>query len=186
MNRFFNGQTMFAVVMTLLFVAVPGFAKRAAEKVRRYEKEMFIYAAKVEKRVKYVKDFNDADGADILKWKEATAFYTTEFTKVAGKAETSAADPALTVTLNTDIGPGKDKFREVLDGASKMREGKEKQSQEVGADIRAGFDIALWAAVAVAVLMVLAAAFFFTPKAAPRSDARMSQLRSGLPTQGRG
>jgi hypothetical protein len=232
MNRFFNSQTIFAFVMALLFVAVSGFANSAAEskvaqvathnvsatsllariqvqaeKMRRYEKEMFIYASTPDKRAKYVKDFNDAavklldlqneaagsghkgfndaDRAEMLKWKEATAFYTTEFTKVAGKAETSAADPTLTVTLNNDIGPGKDKFREVLDGASKMREGKEKQSQEVGADIRAGFNTALWAVVAMAVLMVLAAAFVFTPKAAQRPDARMSQMRSGLPTQGR-
>jgi hypothetical protein len=232
-NRFLNGQTVFAFVMSLLFVAVAGFANNAAEskvaqvathnvsatsllariqiqaeKMRRYEKEMFIYAATPDKRAKYVKEFtdanvklldlqneaagpshkgfSDAERVEVLKWKEATAFYTSEFTKVTNKAESSAADPALTITLNTDIGPGKDKFREVLDGASKMRESKEKESQAVGAQIHSGFDNALWAVIGMAMLMVLASVFVFAPKAAPqRADARMSQLRSGLPTQGR-
>ncbi len=231
MNRLFNGKTAFAFVMALLFVAVVGFANNAgkskvaqvathnvsatsllariqiqAEKMRRYEKEMFIYASNAEKRAKYVKEFNeatvklldlqneaagpshkgfsDAERVELLKWKEATAFYTTEFSKVTAKAESSAADPALTITLNTDIGPGKDKFREVIDGASKMRENKEKESRDVGTEIRSGFDNVLWAVIAMAVVMVLAAAFVFAPKAIPkRADARMSQLRSGLPSQ---
>lgn len=231
MNRFFNGQTLFAAVMAFLLVSVVGYANSAAEskvaqvathnvgatsllariqiqaeKMRRYEKEMFIDAANPEKRAKYVKDFNDAavklldlqndaagtgnkgftdaDRAEVLKWKEATAFYTTEFTKVTGKAETATADPGLTVTLNTDIGPGKDRFREVLDGASKMRESKEKLSKEVGDEIRKGFDLVSWAVIAMAALLVLAAMFVFTPKAAAKpAGPQASQLRSGLPSQ---
>lgn len=232
MKRLFNTQTLFAIVMAIVLVAVVGFANQAAkrkvaqvathnvsatsllariqvqaEKMRRYEKEMFIYAATPDKRAKYIKDFNDAtvklmdlqndaaaaghkgftdaDRAEVLKWKEATAFYTTEFTKVAGKAETSVPDANLTVTLNTDIGPGKDRFREVLDGASKMREAKEKLSTQIGADIDRGFQWVMWAVMGMAALLVLAAAFFFTPtvRRESRTDPRTSSLRGVMPTE---
>jgi hypothetical protein len=232
MNRMFNSQTVFALVMAIVLVAGVGFANQTAErkvtqvashnvsatsllariqiqaeKMRRYEKEMFIYAATPDKRAKYVKEFNDAtvklmdlqndaaaaghkgftdaDRAEVLKWKEATAFYSTEFTKVVGKAETSAPDANLTVSLNTDIGPGKDRFREVLDGASKMREAKEKLSTQIGGDIRRGFQWVMWAVMGMAALLVLAAAFFFTPtvRRESRTDPRTSSLRGVMPTE---
>jgi hypothetical protein len=131
-----------------------------AERMRRYEKEMFIYAAVPDKRAKYVKEFDDAysklldlmnqamgsqqkgftaeDRKQVVKWSEATAFYGNEFRKTVGGAE-GAATPEqradLAVRLNNDIGPGKDRFREVLDGATKMRESKEKASLEINTEI---------------------------------------------------
>lgn len=158
-----------------------------AERMRRYEKEMFIYAAVPDKRAKYVKEFDDAytklldlqnqamssqhkgftaeDRKQVVKWGEATAFYGNEFRKTVGGAD-SAATPEqkadLTVRLNNDIGPGKDRFREVLDGAAKTREAKEKASLEINTEIDAQFGrlnaivAALGAALAICGVFVFA------------------------------
>lgn len=124
------------------------------ERMRRYEKEMFIYAAQAEARAKYAKEFDgaytklialsndaaalghkgftDEDRAEMAKWIDATAFYANEFRRLTVSAESPAADPAtLTMTLNNGIKAGKDRFRVLLDGASAMREKKEQQAMAI-------------------------------------------------------
>jgi hypothetical protein len=124
------------------------------ERMRRYEKEMFIYAAQAEARAKYAKEFDgaytklialnneaaalghkgftDEDRAEMAKWLDATAFYANEFRRLTASAEAPSADTAaLTLTLNNGIKAGKDRFRVLLDGASAMREKKEQQAMAI-------------------------------------------------------
>jgi hypothetical protein len=163
-----------------------------AERMRRYEKEMFIYAAVADKRVKYVKEFDDAhtklldlqnqalasqhkgftdaDRAEMLKWAEPTTFYTNEFRRTATTAELSTAAQAaeLTVKLNNDIGPGKDRFRSLLDGATAMREAKEKASLEIHGDIQQSFTLLNWIVMALGLLVTVIGVAVFARKAEVR------------------
>lgn len=133
------------------------------ERMRRYEKEMFIYAAQAESRAKYAKEFDgaytkllalnneaaaqghkgftDEDRAQMAKWLDATAFYANEFRRLTVIAESAAADQStLTLTLNNGIKAGKDRFRVLLDGASAMREKKEQQAMAINDTIDEVFD----------------------------------------------
>jgi hypothetical protein len=149
-----------------------------AERMRRYEKEMFIYGAVADKRAKYVtefddahtklldlqnqamasrhKGFTDADRAEVVKWAEATTFYTGEFRRAAStaaNASTPEQKGELTIKLNNDIGPGKDRFRAVLDGASAMRDAKEKASIEIQGELKRSFDLLNWIVAGMAAAM---------------------------------
>lgn len=140
------------------------------EKMRRYEKEMFIYVAVADKRAGYVKEFDEAytkllaqsdrmlapsgkafsdeERKQIAAWKNAAIFYTGEFTRLArqadgAQAQLSSLSPeqrgTLTVEYNNAIKEGKDRFRELLSGAEKMRVAKEAQSQEIAGELDAIF-----------------------------------------------
>jgi hypothetical protein len=138
------------------------------ERLRRYEKELFIYVAVPDKRDGYAKEFegaytrllglgndmlapsgtafNDAERAEILKWMQAANFYGGEFTKLVRRAQdvnasTLSAEQrlGLTVSYNDDIKAGKDRFRELLTGADAMRQAKEKGSLTLGTEMRTIF-----------------------------------------------
>lgn len=138
------------------------------ERLRRYEKELFIYVAIADKRDNYAKEFdgaytrllnlgnemmapsgkafNDEERAEILKWMQAAAFYGAEFTKLVRRAQDMNASTltneqrlGLTVAYNDDIKSGKDRFRELLTGADAMRLAKEKRSLTLGAEMRTIF-----------------------------------------------
>jgi hypothetical protein len=138
------------------------------EKMRRYEKELFIYVAVPDKRAGYAKEFDtsytrllnlsnemlapsgaaftDAERAEILKWKEAATFYGGEFTKLAQRAQTinlasltTEQRLGLTVAYNDDIKAGKDRFRELLTGTDAMRQAKEKRSLALGDEMHGIF-----------------------------------------------
>lgn len=155
------------------------------EKMRRYEKELFIYVANPERRAHYAKEFDssytkllelvgtmqatgnknftDAERAEIAKWHQAAAFYGSEFNVLVNKANSVDArqlpvdqQATLTVTYNEAIKAGKDRFRELLVGSGKMREAKEKHSQEVAATIRSTFDKLQLAAVGLGALLMVA------------------------------
>lgn len=155
------------------------------ERMRRYEKEMFIYAAVPDKRAKYVKEFDavhtgllgdlnaalasqnkgfsDGDRQKVKGWLEATSFYGNEFRKVVAAAEfaTPEQQAGLTTRLNADIGPGKDRFRALLDGAAAMREEKLQASVAIGDEISASkrhIDYVLFGSA----LLVSALVFIFT------------------------
>jgi hypothetical protein len=138
------------------------------EKMRRYEKEMFIYVAEDAKRTGYVKEFDaaymkmlalldamlapssqafdDAERAQILAWKQASIFYVNEFATLAQRAQalqfqsmTAEQRAGLTVQYNNDIKAGKDRFRELLSGADTLRGKKEESSQNIATEIQATF-----------------------------------------------
>lgn len=174
-----------------------------AERMRRYEKEMFIYAAVADKRAKYVKDFDeaytklldlqnqalasqhkgftDADRAEVTKWAEATSFYTNEFRRTATTAELATAEQKaeLTIKLNNDIGAGKDRFRLVLDGATAMREAKEKASLEIHGDIQQSFDRLNWIVLAMGLLATAIAVVVFARKKTLPAATGAAFQRSG-------
>jgi LPXTG-motif cell wall-anchored protein len=204
MRRFLTPLALSTAALMALFVAIVSFANLRverdieqavkhnfaaagllsklqiqAERMRRYEKELFIYAAVPEKRAKYVKEFDEAhaklldlqnqamasqhkgfseaDRAEVLKWASASSFYANEFRKVVATAEfagTAEQKAELTVKLNNDIGPGKDRFRTVLDGAAALREAKEKASLDIHTDIQQGFDRLNWIVMAMGLLIV--------------------------------
>lgn len=138
------------------------------EKMRRYEKELFIYVAVPDKRDGYAKEFdgaytrllalsndmlapsgsafNDAERAEIAKWKQAAAFYGGEFTKLVRRAQATNIGTlsneqrlGLSVAYNEDIKAGKDRFRELLAGTDTMRQEKEKRSLALGQEMRSIF-----------------------------------------------
>lgn len=138
------------------------------EKMRRYEKELFIYVAVPDKRDGYAKEFDgaytrllalsnemlapsgkaftDTERAEIAKWKEAASFYGSEFTKLVRRAQsttiatlTNEQRLGLTVAYNEDIKAGKDRFRELLSGTDTMRQAKEKRSLALGDEMRSIF-----------------------------------------------
>lgn len=174
-----------------------------AERMRRYEKEMFIYAAVADKRAKYVKDFDEAytklldlqnqalasqhkgfteaDRAEVTKWAEATSFYTNEFRRTATTAELATAEQKaeLTIKLNNDIGAGKDRFRLVLDGATAMREAKEKASLEIHGDIQQSFDRLNWIVLAMGLLATAIAVVVFARKKTLPAATGAAFQRSG-------
>lgn len=139
-----------------------------AEKMRRYEKEMFIYVANPEKRTGYVKEFdgsynkmlplldtmlapsgtafNDAERKEILEWKNAAVFYTSQFYGLGRKADGLQIDQlsndqklGLTTGYNDAIKTGKDQFRTLLGGTDKMRSAKEAAAQGIATEIEATF-----------------------------------------------
>jgi hypothetical protein len=172
-----------------------------AERMRRYEKEMFIYAAVPDKRAKYMKDFddaytklldlqnqamatqhkgfNDADRAEVTKWSAATTFYTGEFRRAATTAEVASTPEQkaeLTIKLNNDIGPGKDRFRTVLEGASAMRDVKEKSSIEIQGELKQSFNRLNWIVMGLAAAISVVGFAAFARKANPAASQRNSQF----------
>lgn len=178
------------------------------EKMRRYEKEMFIYAAVPASRIKYVKEFDEAhtkllallteagmpgnrafsddERQQISAWTEATAYYTSEFLKIAGTADAiaiaslSAEDRAtLAVRFNNDIKQGKDRFATLLSGAAKLREDKEQASLGISTEIDNVFDKLLYLVTGVA-LVLLAGVALTQPRRLPVHPATTQARRSQL------
>lgn len=137
----------------------------AGEKMRRFEKEMFIYVAVPDKRAGYAKEFDaayskllemlddalapsgvafdDAERAELLKWKNATTFYANEFGALVRRAGelplasmTQEQRATLSVDFNERIKAGKDRFRDLLAGTEKMRLAKEARSQQIAGELQ--------------------------------------------------
>lgn len=153
------------------------------EKMRRYEKEMFIYVADSGKRAGYLKEFDtaytkmltlldtmllpsgstftDEERQQVLAWKQAAVFYAGEFASLGRKAQaiqtntlTAEQRVGLTVEYNDAIKAGKDRFRELLGGTDKMRTAKEDAAQQIASEIDATF-LRLRAGVLVGGLLVI-------------------------------
>jgi hypothetical protein len=171
------------------------------ERMRRYEKEMFIYAAQAEARNKYVREFDvaytkllslsngaaaqghkgfsDEDRAEMAKWLDATAFYANEFRRLTASAESAAAEQTA-LTLNNGIKAGKDRFRVVLDGASAMREKKEQQAMAINDTIDQVFDRELLLMMIIGGVIVLGgAAWLLVISPGATSAPTRSRLASG-------
>lgn len=134
------------------------------ERLRRFEKEAFIYLNDSGRRQDYARQFDatarllladldsalmpggtgfdDADRALLGKWKEAAFFYFWEFERLVARAQraetasgTATPTPMNIVEFNAAIGPGKNRFRELLDGADRMRAAKERASMRIADEI---------------------------------------------------
>lgn len=138
------------------------------EKMRRYEKEAFIYVSDTARRQGYMKEFdgaygrllkqldemllpsgpyfNDEERKQVLAWKEAAVFYAGEMSALGARAEsinaatlTAEQRAGLTVQFNEGIKAGKDRFRLLLGGTEKMRSAKEEGAQQIAVEINATF-----------------------------------------------
>lgn len=134
------------------------------EKLRRYEKEMFIYVAVREKRSGYVAEFEtsytkllalmdemlqpsslvftDDERRQMAEWKSAAIIYANAFAALGRRAETISLASlsteqrlGLTAEFNDAIKPAKDTFRVLLTGTEKMRSAKEAAAQRIAVDI---------------------------------------------------
>lgn len=180
-----------------------------AERMRRFEKEMFIYAAAGDNRAKYVKEFDEAhrrllalmneaaapshkgfsdeERIEMLKWLEATAFYSHEFRRIAVQLDNGSLGAAgdakgeLTLTANKLIGAGKDRFRTLLDGTARMREAKERSSLAIHDEIRAIFRNLLGVLAGIAMLAVVGVAVYVL-----RRPAGATETARGSPLSVRG
>lgn len=124
----------FKAAMDLSKVAVAG------QKIRRYEKEYFIYVDNLRKRAGYSEEFNethakleqlletmvtdfsgtwsDQDRLEIRRWQQALLAYGQGFRSVVDKVETAQITD--TVGANVAIQDAKNKFRVLLKGTAKM------------------------------------------------------------------
>ncbi len=156
------------------------------ERMRRFEKEMFIYVTNPKKRAEYAatfdasardllidldlalqpggRSFNDAQRKSIAAWKDAALFYMQEFDKLVRYASrlddpqaTASLELKSTLDFNGAIGPGKDRLRELLKGAEEMRLAKEKSSMQIAGEIDREFALLFAAAAALAALALLIA-----------------------------
>lgn len=109
---------------------------QAAQKIRRFEKEYFIYVADADKRAHYFAEFqsarqeiegflaslrvigatgsNDSELQQLRAWQAATAFYVAEFEKV--DRQVSSKRISSVAAANAAIADGKNRFRSVLTG----------------------------------------------------------------------
>lgn len=131
-----------------------------AEKIRRYEKETFIYIAEPETRQKYQneheasakrlfktldsmlaqsnKAFNEKERQQIGDWSTAAEFYVGEFAMLMQKASnldnqslTPSQQGTLTVQYNDGIKAGKDRFKLLVDRSEALRNEKEAAAQGI-------------------------------------------------------
>jgi hypothetical protein len=214
-NRYTERQVEQAVRQNFAAAGLLAKMQVQAERMRRYEKEMFIYAAQPDKQAKYAKEFDEAhaqllrlqnetaalshkgfsdeDRAAMAKWIDATTFYTTEFGRMVQAAKTAQQSAMtgeqraeLTLKLNADIAAGKDRFRELLDGTAKMREAKEAASLAIGSEIGAALRKVWLGLAAVAAAAVLFAALSMRRGAAGHNGPSVDARASGLrPTHAR-
>lgn len=137
------------------------------------------------------KTFSTEDVVTFNSWKAAADFYGDEFKNIMKKADEgqlippappveaapakagAAAAPAAPVAVvqtaflaNGMIGPGKDRFRTLLDGTTKMRQAKASESAKSVEAIRADFSRATWVQLGVFLVGFLIAAYlmFSIPK----------------------
>lgn len=157
-------------------------------KLRRYEKEYFIYLHDPAKREKYLRDwegtFKDAQtdlakmvssrdevysGEDTLMfsdWKEAFQFYGSEFTKIVEEYKSvgragQVADPAaegLTAAANERIQEGKTRLNAALEDITRMGQTKTQESLALIARVEAGFQSAVTISLSLTALGIALAA----------------------------
>jgi len=172
-----------SVRRNFLAAGVLSHVQLQGERLRRYEKEMFIYVAEPAKRLEYVKEFDtaaremlteldsallpssrsfdDAERQQIARWKAAALFYIGEFERLAERAQQldmpgrAPSELVTTIDFNKAIGPGKDRFRELLKGAQTMRVAKEQASMQIATRMDRQFFALLTGTIVLAVLGLL-------------------------------
>ena len=137
------------------------------ERMRRFEKEMFIYVTVPARRKAYQKEFDDAfqamlvdldtalapsgtafndqERAEILRWKEAAMTYATAFNRLEVAAvlldrpeSASVATLRTSQDFNKAIEEGKNAFRALLSGTEQMRTRRKADASSIAAEIERG------------------------------------------------
>jgi HAMP domain-containing protein len=142
------------------------------QKLRRFEKEHFIYIADASKRDKYYKEWTEAkesiqrrlsgaindeqetwsteDRAELSRWEQSLNVYSDGFRAVHRRAERGALTS--TTEANEEISQAKNAFRTFLEGTDKLGKAKMAQAKQAAKDIDANFSV-----VYIAVLLTSAA-----------------------------
>jgi HAMP domain-containing protein len=126
-----------------------GFISTELQKLRRFEKEYFIYVGSPEKRRGYDADvrraistiaenltrmglnrehrYTAAESEAFKAWERDLGFYSSEFVNIVNQVETGTI--VTTSAANAAIGPGKDRLKSMLDGTAK--DGAERQKAAI-------------------------------------------------------
>lgn len=126
-----------------------GAVSTEVQKMRRFEKEYFIYVNSPEKRRGYDADvrkaslvidehltrmaanrekrYTAAEAERFAGWERDLAFYTAEFIAIVQKVENG--ELATTAAANAAIGPGKDRLKKLIDGSA--QDGAERQAASI-------------------------------------------------------
>jgi HAMP domain-containing protein len=138
--RSINNQLTENLASGVATTAEVGAISTEVQKMRRFEKEYFIYVDNADKRRGYDADVRKASGvitesltrmmnnrdrryseaqvAKFKKWEADLAFYTQQFIAVVNKVENGEIKG--TVAANAAIGPGKDRIKDLIDGSAKF------------------------------------------------------------------
>lgn len=147
-NRSVNDELTARLAAEVATTAEVGSVATEVQKMRRFEKEYFIYADSPEKRRGYDVDvrkssafitesltrmannrdkrYTQAQIETFRKWEADLAFYTQQFIGVANKVENGEIKG--TVAANAAIGPGKDRLKDLIDGSAKFGAQTQKDS----------------------------------------------------------
>jgi methyl-accepting chemotaxis protein len=131
------------------------------QKLRRFEKEHFIYIAEASKRDKYYQEWTEAkesiqhrligaikdkpgtwsteDLAELSLWEQSLNAYSDGFQGVHRMAV--RGDLTSTTEANQEIAPAKNAFRAFLDGTDKLGKAKIAQAKQAAEDIDANFGV---------------------------------------------
>lgn len=145
-NKEFNGSVVIATLAV------------EAQKIRRYEKEYFIYVGDAQKAKKYQDEWTgtyktiqsqlgaiiadhagiwtSTEKAEFRQWEAALVAYGQGFDKVVSDVKSGALPN--TLTANAAISDAKDKFRVLLDGTVKVGEQKLRNAKTAASQITEG------------------------------------------------
>lgn len=145
------------------------------QKLRRFEKEFFIYADDPEKRGKYVKEWTESfntliaqlaqlqsnpnyfaaprERAVLAAWTQAAKAYGEGFKSIVQQVDEGTL--AGTRAANSAIGPYKDMFRVLLDGAGSEQANRISRSKQDIQDIKGQFGIVMVAFAALTLAGVI-------------------------------
>lgn len=140
------------------------------QKLRRFEKEFIIYVANEPKRRGYADEVKGAVNAITEKltratlnrerryteeevtrfkaWEQDLGFYYSEFEKLAAQAQAGTLVDSL--AANAAIGPGKDRLRNFLDGASKDGSARQAAAIEASQSLYRNRTIVTWITAGIA------------------------------------
>ena len=179
------------------------------ERMRRFEKEMFIYVTVPARRAAYEKQFDEAyqdmlvdldtalapsgrafddtERAEILRWKASSITYVAAFNQLQGAAalldqpESARGAPLRTTQdFNMAIEEGKNAFRVLLSGTEQMRTRRKTDAAAIAAEIERGL---VGITVAAAVLFGLVGGFIvMTLRRRPGLQAIPRGRAAGAPT----
>ena len=146
-------------------------------KMRRYEKEFFIYAGNIKKMVKYTGEWEDSyknlkdmltaaieneqdvwstnDIIELRKWDESLEAYAAGFRQVVTDVRSGKLKG--TLAANAAIKDGKNAFRVLLNGASKRGETKFRSAQNSAFEIEENNEFLLYVLAVIAASGVLLA-----------------------------
>ena len=176
----------------------------AAQKIRRFEKEYFIYLGDPAKRATYHKEWQDsynrlkqmletleknatrawmpADLTEASGWQDALGSYGVGFDKVV--ADVEAGRVASVVQANEGIREAKDRFRVLLDGAAKVGDIRQKHARESRQTISGNFTTLnlILGVLAVAGMTMAGVLLVFMPRAIAKPIASLSQAAHRMST----